>query len=109
MLVHHAILQWEAHEDKARDFDDTVFEGYLEGLRDAGWEGDPRQARFGQIVRHFGAHAPPLRTILDESQHARIEQSRAATMAELLDRFAEGARHPLIDWDEDARELLNEL
>jgi hypothetical protein len=29
------------------DLDKRIFEGYLTGLQDAGWQGDPRMARFG--------------------------------------------------------------
>ncbi len=32
---------------QARELDETEFAGYLEGLRDAGWEGDPRTVRLG--------------------------------------------------------------
>ncbi|MCE7985468.1 MAG: hypothetical protein DYG89_30200 [Caldilinea sp. CFX5] len=33
--------------DQARNFDQAVFAGYLDGLRDAGWRGDARLARLG--------------------------------------------------------------
>ena len=33
--------------DQAKEFDRITFGAYVEGLRDAGWQGDPRLARFG--------------------------------------------------------------
>lgn len=35
---------------QAAAYDDLVFTAYLAGLRDAGWQGDPRLARFGHTV-----------------------------------------------------------
>jgi hypothetical protein len=35
---------------QARELDQAVFAGYIDGLHDAGWRGDVRQARFGCTV-----------------------------------------------------------
>jgi hypothetical protein len=35
---------------QTRDLDQIVFEGYLDGLRSAGWQGDPRLVRFAYAV-----------------------------------------------------------
>ena len=41
-------LNWmEVAGIHARELDQFIFDGYLAGLRDAGWQGDPRLARFG--------------------------------------------------------------
>ncbi|MCB0081304.1 MAG: phosphotransferase [Caldilineaceae bacterium] len=41
-------LSWMAVDAaRAREFDQAVFDGYIAGLRDVGWQGDPRLARFG--------------------------------------------------------------
>lgn len=41
-------LSWmEVAGEHARELDRIVFDGYVTGLRDAGWQGDPRLARFG--------------------------------------------------------------
>jgi hypothetical protein len=42
------LLHREVGWADAVELDRIVFDGYLEGLRDAGWRGDPRQARLGQ-------------------------------------------------------------
>jgi hypothetical protein len=43
----------EVEMDQAEEFEQLAFEGYLEGLREAGWRGEVRQARFG-----YAATAP---------------------------------------------------
>ena len=40
----------EVGADQARDLDEAIFAGYSAGLRDAGWPGDLRLARFGYTV-----------------------------------------------------------
>ena len=41
-------LAWlDVAGDQARQLDGVVFDSYLAGLRDVGWRGDPRLARFG--------------------------------------------------------------
>ena len=36
--------------DKAQELDEVAFTGYIDGLRDAGWQGDPRQVRYGYVA-----------------------------------------------------------
>ncbi len=41
-------LTWmEIAGEQARELDRVIFDAYLAGLRDAGWQGDPRLVRFG--------------------------------------------------------------
>jgi hypothetical protein len=97
----------------ARKVDPIVFEGYLEGLRDTGWEGDPRQVRFGQIAHHVMRRITALGVFLafftDESRYSWSEQRAGRSMAESADWLAETTRHPPLDWDSEAWELLDEL
>jgi hypothetical protein len=41
-----ALLFFDLDISQAHELDETVFAGYLAGLEDAGWRGDPRQVRF---------------------------------------------------------------
>lgn len=44
-------LVWmEAPVSEAKELDEAVFSGYIEGLRAAGWRGDVREARLGYTV-----------------------------------------------------------
>lgn len=114
--MNSTILFHEVDYAKARELDQCVLEGYLDGLRDVGWQGDPRQARFGQVassaVRPFAIPPLPglmLGILLDESRHAWVEQGAGLSIVEIADSMAELRRHPLLDWEREARELLDAL
>jgi hypothetical protein len=54
-------LAWrEVDAAQAQELDQIAFDGYLEGLRDAGWRGDPRHVRFGQTARSVMRGIPGL-------------------------------------------------
>ncbi len=99
--------------DRMLKLDSIVFDGYLKGLRDAGWQGDARLARFGYVtaaalrygVSYTGLHVSVL---LDESQRARWAQRVGCSVEEYVDQEARGGRslHMLA---EEARELLDAL
>jgi hypothetical protein len=59
-----ASLLWnEADIRHVPALEDAIFEGYLAGLRDVGWRGDPLLARQGfalSAVARWGLHAPRL-------------------------------------------------
>ncbi len=44
------LIWMEVVPDQAKALDQAVFSGYVEGLRDAGWQGDARLARLGYCV-----------------------------------------------------------
>jgi len=57
--------------------EDAVFDGYLRGLGDAGWRGDPEAVRFSYVVSAalryvIGGSNNLLPIFLDEAQHNRI-------------------------------------
>jgi hypothetical protein len=98
--------------DKAREFEETTLEGYLTGLRDAGWRGDPRQVRLGYTatcIRYLFVEVGRwLTLILDESQHASLEQMFGAPLGEILDSFGR-SRRPMFRRLDEARELMDIL
>jgi hypothetical protein len=95
------------------ELDGIVFDGYLEGLRDAGWRGDPRAARFGYAagaalrygVANTGANVSML---MDGSQHARWEQVFGCPVEHVADLWMEAGRFMLSLADE-ARGLMGAL
>jgi hypothetical protein len=110
-LVNHPITNITLDGAQARERDRIAFEGYLEGLRDAGWRGDPRQARFGQIayeaIQPKPIHVPSL---LDESVRAWLEPALGCSLEEWADRNAEQIRRPLFGyWEKEAWELFDAL
>jgi hypothetical protein len=68
----------EVDFSQAKVLEDIAFEGYLEGLHQAGWRGDPRQVRLGYTAASIRYRFPELGNaisiLLDESQHAWSER-----------------------------------
>jgi hypothetical protein len=97
---------------QAQMLEDIVFEGYLEGLRDAGWRGNPQQVRLGytagNIHLRLGDLDRVIDLILDESQHSFAEQAFGRSMEEIEDHFGQVGSlcDSLID---EARELMDIL
>lgn len=46
-LILSSSALFEVDLDLIPELEDIAFDGYLTGLRDAGWQGDPRQVRLG--------------------------------------------------------------
>jgi hypothetical protein len=76
---------------QAQALEDIIFEGYLDGLRDAGWRGDPRQVRLGYTAAslrfRFAELNRAMDAILDESQHPFMEQVFGRSMEEIEDHW----------------------
>ena len=98
---------------QAAELERLVFEGYLAGLRDAGWHGDPRQVRFGYTAAsalHYSFVG--LQTLLslafDEVARAQWEQGFGVPARDMMVQVAQEQRFLLCLADE-ARQLLEEL
>jgi hypothetical protein len=92
-LVRASVGFFEVDLTLAQELEDTVFAGYLEGLDDAGWRGDPRQVRLGYTaagcLRYtFGELGRFLAVVLDESLHAWVQQASGRPIEEVLDHAA---------------------
>jgi len=112
-LVQASIYFLEVELAKAQELDKIVFEGYLDGLRDAGWHGDPRLVRLGyaaaSAVRYpIGGTAESLPFVLDENLHAVAEQIVGRPIGEITDLWAEVFLF-LLGLADEARELLNSV
>lgn len=63
--------------DQLAQLDEIVFDGYLQGLHDVGWRGDPMQVRLGYtatVALRFGPLIPMLEIIaLDEKGRISLE------------------------------------
>jgi len=98
---------------QAQALEDIVFEGYLEGLRDAGWQGDPQQVRLGYTAGNLrlrlGELDRVINFLLDESQHAFAEQAFGRSMEEIEDHFGRVGRwcDDLLDEARDLMVILN--
>lgn len=96
--------------DWAEALDKHVFAGYVRGLQEAGWQGDPKAARFTYAASLALRYGPsclrrPLSYGLDKGRQAWVEQVRGRPIGEVLDRFAAVHRF-VLDRADEARELL---
>jgi len=89
-----------------------VFEGYLAGLRDAGWAGDARLARLGYAVTVALRYGPLLGIVpqleADEQQQAALTQTLGHPFAEAVARYGRLLPH-VLDRADEARRLLAAL
>jgi hypothetical protein len=113
-LVLASLMFYEVGLDKAQELEDIVFEGYLEGLRDAGWRGDPQQVRLGYAAAaslryRCGAEIGRfLAVMLDESLHDIAQQAFGRPIGEVADFWAQVGR--LFDGTiDEAQELIDTL
>jgi Phosphotransferase enzyme family len=86
-----------------------VLEGYLAGLRSAGWNGDERVVRFtysAVAALHFGLIAGRLlKLVHNESRHSWLEQRFGRTFDEIITSRAIAITHAL-ELAKEARLLL---
>jgi hypothetical protein len=103
----------EVDVSRIADLDAIIFAGYLAGLRDAGWQGDARLARFG-----FAATAALISGVADPATKLPRIARRVAALSpgEEPPRLlgpgpAQQAalQHHLLDMGEEALALLNSL
>jgi hypothetical protein len=90
------------------ELDAVAFDAYIAGLRDAGWHGDPRLARFGCTATMALRYGPLLGIVsvvdADARRRAAFEQMLGHTLEEALDRYAEVQRF-VLDRADEARRL----
>jgi hypothetical protein len=95
-----------------RELDQAVFEGYLEGLRSAGWQGDPRPVRFSHVVGSTLKFSVGIYGIAymvaDENQHPILEQMFGYPVETLVEVWGTTLRF-LTELADEARELALQL
>ncbi|HEY3889035.1 MAG TPA: phosphotransferase [Caulobacteraceae bacterium] len=88
---------------------EAVFQSYLDGLRAAGWKGDPAIARFGfatDAALRWAFNAPPAAIILDPSIRSRDEGRTGKRFEELVVGRAAMTK-VLLDLADEAISLLD--
>jgi Phosphotransferase enzyme family len=90
------------------DLDATVFDAYIEGLRDSGWDGDPRLVRLACTATMALRYGPLSGVVglvsMAAEQRANAERMLGRTAEEFLDQYAEVQRFAL-DRADEARRL----
>jgi hypothetical protein len=106
-------LGLEITMNRAEEFQAMIFDGYLRGLREAGWGGDERSVRFAYSVASamrypFIGVGVWLRMARDEDNRARWERVMGKPVEDLADLWGALYRFELSKAGE-ARDLLDEL
>jgi hypothetical protein len=103
---------WARHRepDELPSLSRACLEGYLAGLRDAGWIGDERPVRLGFLagaaLRFVALTGPILVALASEDERPRIEAAFGTTLEAILDRYA--AMQPfLLDAADETRLMLD--
>jgi len=109
-LTVSSVLWWKGMEpEDLPALDVYVFDGYLAGLRDAGWDGDTRLARLGYAatvaLRYGPLLATPTLIEVDEQQKAVLTQTLGHPFEEGMARYGRMLPQVLAHADE-ARALL---
>ena len=80
-LVAASMGFWEIPAERVREMERLCFEGYLQGLREAGWKGDPRLVCTGYVVSLMlrypigGTVGELLPTFLDQERRTKLEST----------------------------------
>ena len=93
----------------ARELDDAVFAGYCAGLRDAGWLGDVRLARFGYAITAGLEFGVAFSIAIAKGQQQDGGARGAAILGRPIEHIVEeyATMHPfLLDLGDEALELM---
>jgi hypothetical protein len=100
--------------DSARthELDQAVFENYLDGLRSAGWHGDPRLVRFayaaGSVLKFSIGVFGIAYMVADEKQQPLLEKMFGHPVKELVEVWGNTNRF-LVKLSHEIRELASQL
>jgi len=108
-LVQASIGFHEVDLDQAQAFEEIVFEGYLAGLGDAGWQGDPRLVRLGYTAAstryRLNAVWRGMAIIQDETQQEWLAQLVGCPVEQAFDYWGQLGQLSASRTDQ-ARELM---
>jgi len=106
-LVTATVALWEVDLASIRELSEATMDGYLAGLRDVGWAGDPRTVRLGYAVASIVRYAVTCFPVLavEDGPRQMLERFSGHPIGETCDRWAEVQRFHL-KLAEEARELL---
>ena len=98
-------------EEFADRIDQAVFNGYIKGLRQAGWRGDEDLARLGytcgMVLRGLAGVKQDISLLIDEARHEQLLQTHDSKSLEEIARFfAAIRRFRLLKMAREARTLL---
>jgi hypothetical protein len=108
LLVWVSLLEFKIDPARTAELEQQVLEGYLEGLHEAGWRGDPKAVRLGYLASSlllWGIIPEALTFARDTHSHADWEQAYGRPIDEIVAQAAE-VTYLLLDRVDEARRLL---
>ena len=112
-LVASTVLWFGLPPTQLTELDQVTFEGYLRGLKEAGWRGDPQAVRLGYTAYtalQFGLGLTRLPELLalDEPGRLRAEALMGRSIEEVIDNTV-SVRQFIRDRADEARALMRKL
>ena len=110
-LVLSSVLWFGVSPSQFGELDQLAFEGYLQGLHDAGWHGDPRAVRLGYLAiaalqfSFLLTTVPELRA-LDETGKRKMEGLMGRPLEEIADNTV-AVRRIIVTCADEARALMD--
>jgi Phosphotransferase enzyme family len=108
-LLAASLIWFEYKAAGVRDLDEAVFGGYLEGLREAGWQGDAHLARLGYTaacaLRWGIVGLWWMRSLGDAGKEAELESHWNHPLPELISQWTQTTNY-LLGLAQEAYQLL---
>ena len=111
-LLAASLIWFEYDAAEARSLDEAVFSGYLKGLRDAGWQGNPRLVRLAYTaacaLRWGVVGLWWLQSLGDSVKEAEFENHWSRPLAELVSQWTKTTIY-ILGLAQEAYRLQQEL
>ncbi len=110
-----ALINFEVAPDQAEELAVAILDGYLEGLRSTGWQGDAQMVRLGFAISTifrwvFAASGWPVAIVTDQSGQAQRQtlEQWGRPMEQVYQQWA-GLTYYLLNLAEEANKILNAM
>lgn len=111
-LLSASLFWFEYDASEAKSLDQAVFAGYLDGLREADWQGDSRLARLGHTaacaLRWGVVGLWWLETLSDADERANLEKHWGRSIQQLVSQWAKTTYY-VLGLAEEAYQLQRQL
>lgn len=110
-LVWSALLEFKVDSRDAKRLEAEVFESYLQGLTEAGWQADPTLIRCAYLISSallFGLAPEAVELALDEEGREAAERLHGRSIGQLVEQAAD-VTYLLFERADELRALLDAL
>lgn len=110
-VVWTSLLEFKLDVNDVERLEAEVFEGYLQGLAQAGWQADLRQVRCAYLISSvllFGLAPEAVDHALSEGEHATLEEQYGWPLERMVRQAAE-VTYLLLRRADELRDLLGDL